>query len=131
MFRSIVVGSNGSPSSARAARHAAYLASLSNAPVYLARAYRLGHDDEAERQHDVEAELHREVASLAADGVDVEGYARVGSAPDVILDIARWKQCDLIVLGNKGMRGMPRLLGSVPNRVSHHAPCTVLIVRTD
>ncbi len=38
---------------------------------------------------------------------------------------------DLIVVGNRGMTGAKRfLLGSVPNKVSHHAPCSVLIVRT-
>jgi nucleotide-binding universal stress UspA family protein len=36
----------------------------------------------------------------------------------------------MIVVGNKGMRGARRVLGSVPNRVSHHAACCVLIVQT-
>ena len=37
----------------------------------------------------------------------------------------------MIVVGNKGMQGSRRfLLGSVPDKVSHHAPCSVLIVRT-
>jgi nucleotide-binding universal stress UspA family protein len=131
VFRSIVVGTNGKASSARAARHAAHLALLSDASVYLVRAYRLGLDDDAETQEDVETDLHRDVHALAAEGVQVEGYARVGGASDVILDMARWKAADLIVLGNHGMRGARRLLGSVPNHVSHHAPCAVLIVRTD
>ena len=39
---------------------------------------------------------------------------------------------DLIVVGNKGMTGARRyLLGGVPNKISHHAPCSVMIVRTD
>ncbi len=38
---------------------------------------------------------------------------------------------DLLVVGNKGMTGAKRfLLGSVPNKVSHHAPCSVMIIRT-
>ena len=38
---------------------------------------------------------------------------------------------DLVVVGNKGMTGARRfLLGSVPNNISHHAPCSVLIVKT-
>ena len=41
------------------------------------------------------------------------------------------ESADLIVVGNKGMTGAKRfLLGSVPNKVSHHAPCSVLIIRT-
>jgi nucleotide-binding universal stress UspA family protein len=61
----------------------------------------------------------------------VETYARVGAAADAILDVAEEQASDLIVVGNRGMTGATRfLLGSVPNKVSHHAPCSVLIVRT-
>jgi len=57
--------------------------------------------------------------------------ARQGDAADAILDIAEEQRSELIVVGNKGMTGAKRfLLGSVPNKVSHHAPCSVLIVRT-
>jgi nucleotide-binding universal stress UspA family protein len=45
--------------------------------------------------------------------------------------VAEERGSDLIVVGNKGMTGAKRfLLGSVPNKVSHHAPCSVLIIRT-
>jgi nucleotide-binding universal stress UspA family protein len=61
----------------------------------------------------------------------IETYARVGDAADAILDVAEEHKCDLIVVGNKGMTGAKRfLLGSVPNKVSNHAPCSVLIIRT-
>ncbi len=61
----------------------------------------------------------------------VETFARVGDAADAILDVAEEQGCDLIVVGHKGMTGATRfLLGSVPNKVSHHAPCSVMIVRT-
>ena len=44
----------------------------------------------------------------------------------------RTTRADLIVVGNQGMTGARRfLLGSVPNRVAHHTPCDVLIVKTD
>jgi nucleotide-binding universal stress UspA family protein len=62
---------------------------------------------------------------------EVETVARQGDAADAIIDVAEEQAADLIVVGNKGMTGAKRfLLGSVPNRVSHHAPCSVLIVRT-
>ena len=58
-------------------------------------------------------------------------YAREGDPADAILDVAEELGADLIVVGNKGMTGAKRfLLGSVPNQVSHHAPCAVMIVRT-
>ena len=64
-------------------------------------------------------------------GVDVNTYAREGDPADAILDVAEETRASLIVVGNKGMTGARRfLLGSVPNKISHHAPCGVYIVRT-
>jgi nucleotide-binding universal stress UspA family protein len=63
--------------------------------------------------------------------VAVDVYARQGDPADAILDVAEELKADLIIVGNKGMTGAKRfLLGSVPNKVSHHAPCSVLIIRT-
>ena len=65
-------------------------------------------------------------------GVEAECYARRGDPAEAILDVAEEQDADLIVVGSKGMHGSRRfLLGSVPDKVSHHAPCSVLIVRTD
>src|SRR5581483_10261643 len=81
---------------------------------------------------DVVALLERARTQASTGGVaEVETFARVGDAADAIVDVAEEQRCDLIVVGNKGMTGAKRfLLGSVPNKVSHHAPCSVLIVRT-
>ncbi|HZN14094.1 MAG TPA: universal stress protein [Acidimicrobiales bacterium] len=128
MFSAIVVGTDGSPTAARAVAHAAMLTKVSNAALYVVRAYRIGTHDEAERQEDVERDLHHDILALAGDGIEAEAYARVGPASDVILDLARWKEADLIVMGNGGTHGARRILGSVSNSVSHHAPCTVLLV---
>ena len=63
---------------------------------------------------------------------DVDWEARAGHPADVILDIATERSADLIVVGNKGMTGARRyVLGGVADKVSHHAPCSVMIVRTD
>jgi nucleotide-binding universal stress UspA family protein len=48
-----------------------------------------------------------------------------------LVRIADEQVAQMIVLGNRGMTGARRVLGSVPNRVSHHAPCDVLIVTTN
>ena len=83
-------------------------------------------------REDVDATLERgrRRASREA-GVEVETFAREGDPADAILDVAEEQDADLIVVGNKGMTGAKRfLLGSVPNKVSHHAPCSVLIIRT-
>jgi nucleotide-binding universal stress UspA family protein len=50
---------------------------------------------------------------------------------DALLEIAEREGADLIVVGNRGMHGVSRMLGSVPNKVSHRARCHVLIVATD
>jgi len=61
----------------------------------------------------------------------VHKHARTGDAADAIIDVAEEVGADLIMVGNKGMTGAKRfLLGSVPNKISHHATCSVLIVHT-
>jgi nucleotide-binding universal stress UspA family protein len=67
---------------------------------------------------------------VTAAGVDVTTYARQGDPAAALLDVAEERRADLIVVGNKGMTGADRfLLGSVPNKVTHHAPCSVLVIR--
>jgi nucleotide-binding universal stress UspA family protein len=64
-------------------------------------------------------------------GIEVSTHAREGDPADAIIDVAEETNADLVIVGNKGMTGARRfLLGSVPNKISHHAPCSVLIVRT-
>jgi nucleotide-binding universal stress UspA family protein len=76
--------------------------------------------------------LMRSARPAEDQGVEVEFEARAGHPADVILDVATERGVDLIVIGNKGMAGTKRyLLGGVPNKISHHAPCSVMIVRTD
>jgi nucleotide-binding universal stress UspA family protein len=82
-------------------------------------------------REDVDATLGAAAEAARSAGVEVVTYARQGDPADAILDVAEEQGADLIVVGNKGMTGARRfLLGSVPNRVSHHAPCSVLIIRT-
>jgi nucleotide-binding universal stress UspA family protein len=146
MFRSIVVGTDGSDTARQAVREAVELAAALGASIELVSAYepvagqRLREQArEAPRdlqwlinvREDVEATLREAAAEVEAAGVPVRTYAREGDPADAILDVAEERGADLIVVGNKGMTGAKRfLLGSVPNKVSHHAPCSVLIIRT-
>ncbi len=146
MFRSILVGTDGSDTAREAVRQAVDLARELGAGLQVVSAYgpvpasRLR---EEERQappdvqwtigprEDVEAILEAVVEEAGAAGVRAEFHARQGDPADAILDVAEETGADLIVVGNKGMTGAKRfLLGSVPNKVSHHAPCSVLIIRT-
>ena len=82
-------------------------------------------------REDVEVTLEAAAAVAREAGVTVNVYPRQGDPADAILDVAEEQNADLVIVGNKGMTGAKRfLLGSVPNKVSHHAPCSVLIIRT-
>jgi nucleotide-binding universal stress UspA family protein len=146
MFGSIVVGTDGSDTANEAVRQATELAKAVGASVYVVSAYepvasqRLREERQqvpadmewmVNPREDVEATLREASETLDGAGVGVETYAREGDPADAILDVAEEQGADLIVVGNKGMTGAKRfLLGSVPNKVSHHAPCSVMIIRT-
>ncbi|HEV3229573.1 MAG TPA: universal stress protein [Solirubrobacteraceae bacterium] len=146
MFKSIVVGTDGSDTAKKAVSQAADLAKSIGAEVHIVSAYepvpstRLREEAvEAPEdlqwminpREDVDATLKDAAAEVEAAGVKVETYARQGDPADAILDVAEERNADLIIVGNKGMTGAKRfLLGSVPNKVSHHAPSSVLIIRT-
>ena len=147
MFRSILVGTDGSDTAQAALGRAIELAAGLGARLHIVSAYEpvadprlLGEQVVAPKdvqwainpRGDVLTLLEAARAEALSGGVTlVETSARQGDAADAILDVAEEQRSDLIVVGNKGMTGAKRfLLGSVPNKVSHHAPCSVLIVRT-
>ena len=146
MFGSIVVGTDGSETAGEAVRQATELAKAIGASVYLVSAFepvgnqRLREERQqvpedmswmVNEREDVNATLRDAEEQLKEEGVPVQTFARQGDPADAILDVAEERGADLIVVGNKGMTGAKRfLLGSVPNKVSHHAPCSVLIIRT-
>jgi len=63
-------------------------------------------------------------------GVAVTTHVVRGNPADEIIAVAAKEGVDVVVVGNKGMRGAKRVLGSVPNAVAHKAPSSVLIVNT-
>jgi nucleotide-binding universal stress UspA family protein len=146
MFTSIVVGTDGSDTAGQAVRQAVDLARAVGAKIDLVSAYepvpaqRLREErrDAPEDlqwainpREDVDTTLETAAAIAREAGVEVSIYPRQGDPADAILDVAEEREADLIIVGNKGMTGARRfLLGSVPNKVSHHAPCSVLIIRT-
>ena len=146
MFGSIVVGTDGSETANEAVRQATELANAVGATIHLVSAFepvssqRLREERQqapddlqwaVNAREDVDGTLKDASEKIKEGGVKVETYARQGDPADAILDVAEEKNADLIVVGNKGMTGAKRfLLGSVPNKVSHHAPCSVMIIRT-
>jgi nucleotide-binding universal stress UspA family protein len=146
VFKRIVVGTDGSETAAEAVRQAVELAKLTGATLSLVSAYqpasgRRVQAEQAEAPADVQYEIGpREDVNLVLDaaaadakkeGLEVQTHPVEADPADAILNVAEETKADLIVVGNKGMTGARRyLLGSVPNNVSHHAPCSVMIVRT-
>lgn len=146
-FATIVAGTDGSATAGSAVSHAIGLALKLGSRLVIVSAYepvseprRGGEQAHAPPDFQWAVGPHADVVALLAQArteaeragvAQVETFARQGDAADAILDVAEEQEADLIVIGNKGMTGAKRfLLGSVPNKVSHHAPCSVLIVRT-
>jgi nucleotide-binding universal stress UspA family protein len=146
VFTRIVVGTDGSDSAGQAVAQAVELAKLSGAQLSIVSAYApvssrrvQGERDAAPAdvqyeigpREDVNLVLDAAAAEARQAGVEVQTHPVEGDPADGIIDVAEQTKADLIVVGNKGMKGTRRyFLGSVPNNVSHHAPCSVIIVRT-
>jgi nucleotide-binding universal stress UspA family protein len=146
VFTRIVVGTDGSETAAEAVRQAIDLARLSKAELNIVSAFepvskrRIKHEQqdapadvqyEINPREDVNLVLEAAATSAKQEGIDVRTHPVEGNPADAILNTAEKVEADLIVVGNKGMAGARRfVLGSVPNNVSHHAPCSVIIVRT-
>jgi nucleotide-binding universal stress UspA family protein len=142
---SMLVATDGSETAKLAVDRAAELASSLGARVHVLTAYKplqarvapgRAVDPEVSQWRiadDARADaiLDEAVSTLRLRGVTAEPHARSGDPADAILDLAEELATDLIVVGSKGLTGARRfLLGSVPSKVSHHAPCDVLIVHT-
>jgi nucleotide-binding universal stress UspA family protein len=146
LIGSMVVGTDGSETASEAVRQATELARRLGAKVHVVSAYepvpeaRLREERQqvppdmqwmVNPREDVDETLTTAAQGIEEAGVEVETHAREGDPADAILDVAEEQEADLIVVGNKGMTGAKRfLLGSVPNKISHHAPCSVMIIRT-
>jgi nucleotide-binding universal stress UspA family protein len=146
LFERIVVGTDGSGTAAEAVRQAVELAKAMGASLEIVSAYEPIPQERLREEssevpgdvahgigprEDVNAHLEKAAGTARDAGVDTNTHAREGEPADAILDVAEETKADLVVVGNKGMTGAKRfLLGSVPNKVSHHARCGVYIVRT-
>ncbi len=146
MFERIVVGTDGSETAAEAVRQATELARATGAkldvvsayePVPAARLREEAGDIPGDVAHvvgpkeDVNVILEAAAGLAKEAGVEVNTHPREGDPADAILTVAEEVKASVIVVGNKGMTGARRfLLGSVPNKISHHAPCSVYIART-
>lgn len=143
MYTSIVVGTDGSSTSAKAVANAVELAAMSGAhlhiamvtpriPMLVAPDMIVAAAEWGEASEQSTRLALAEAASVAAEAaVETTTHALTGDAADALLSLVERVDADLLVIGNRGMQGARRfLLGSVSSRCAHHAECNVLIVQT-
>jgi len=145
MFQTIVVGTDGSPTAHRAVDAAIELARSQRATLHIVTVYRpLTEREIADRRRGLQPARRDEIddatearsvldevrTTATAAGIDAELHARLGDPGSALVDCATEVNADLVIVGNKGMKGVRRVLGSIPNHVAHSAQCSVLIVDT-
>ena len=144
MLETIAVGTDGSETAQRAVDFAMDMAERYDAKLVLASAYRpvsetrlTGERDAAPADVQWSVNPNQEVEDILRNaeetardrGLKFVSEARTGDPADVLVAIAGDAGADVLVVGNKGMHR--RMLGSVPNTISHKATCSVVIVKTD
>ena len=143
MIKAIGVGTDGSETAKKAVDFAMDMAERYGAKLVIASAYKPVSEDRLRKEQvdapqeiqwsinpteEVDATLRAVEEQAGERGLDYVSEARNGDPADVLCDIAGDYEVDVMVVGNKGMDR--RILGSVPNTVSHKAPCSVMIVKT-
>lgn len=139
MFNVVVVGADGSPTARRAVEAATEMALMSRGVLHIVSAFSpKSYADSSGSKEFVSLSNEGEVESLLQSlsfiaknrGVEVRTHAAKGAPSEVIVKMADELNADLVVVGNKGMKGVRRVLGSVPNSVVHSVNCSVAVIDT-
>jgi nucleotide-binding universal stress UspA family protein len=139
MFEKILVGADGSDTARRAVEAAAEIAVMSKGELHIASAdapksFKVTSSGEKFEAVDTETEVDSllQVVSFVTKKYGIEPilHPSHGDPAEALVAIADELGADLIVVGNLGMKGVRRVLGSVANSVAHSANCSVLIVDT-
>jgi nucleotide-binding universal stress UspA family protein len=137
----IVVGTDGSETASIALDKSIELAKAFDEPLHVVCAYHPQSVDTRNLPQEfagsvrpdskVQSVLDDATARARRSGVKVEPHAVTGDAADAILDTAESIKAGVIVVGNKGIGSMRRyVLGNIPSKVVHHAPCSTFVVHT-
>jgi nucleotide-binding universal stress UspA family protein len=123
VYQRIIVGTDGSDTAAKAVARAVELAGSTGASLTIMTAAK---PDKGERVV-ADAKARHDASGVAIDTIVVDG-----DPVTALLETTKAGGYDLLVVGNKGMTGVTRFfrLGAVPNKLSHHLPSSMLIVRT-
>jgi nucleotide-binding universal stress UspA family protein len=141
----IIAGTDGSPTAEQAVARAVEIAKALGAPLHIVSGYHppngawmaaaggmpagelMADGAGRERADEIVTRAKRRAAAL---GVQATTHVCTGDPAQALITVAEDQGAQMIVVGNRGMNGARRVLGSVPNRVSHQARCGVLIVPT-
>lgn len=145
MYKTIVVGTDGSDRAGVAFDRALALAKAFRAHLHIVHVVRDRPRDAATMDPATRARLEIDrgldrgdsvtaAALVKADAQGVRGqvHAPRGDPADGLISVAHTTGADLVVVGNRGMGGLRQfVLGTVPARIAHRCPCSLLIVDTD
>jgi nucleotide-binding universal stress UspA family protein len=126
----IVAGTDGSPRAELAVDKAGELAQALGAPVHVVCVPSAIYGQDWPARITAQQIVAGAADRLRSRGITVKTHLPKGDAAPALVAVAENEHAQMIVVGNKGMTGIRRLLGSLPNRVSHQARCDVLIVPT-
>lgn len=138
MYKNIVAGYDGSDRSMRAVEEAADLATAVGASLHLVSAvpkkdtiHEIGESSDKRFMSDTEiaADMLKNVASNYSH-LNISAKAACGAPAQVLLSEADEVNADLIIVGNRHVQGISRVLGSVAEDVAQKAPCAVLVAKT-
>jgi nucleotide-binding universal stress UspA family protein len=146
MINSIVVGTDGSSTADKAVSEAIQIAKANKAKLHVVTAFEDSSLARKQREADqipadmqwafnardaIDATASHAAQLAESEGIEVQAHVRQSSPAGALIEVAEESGADLIVVGNKGMTGAKRFVASsVPNKVTHHAPCSVLVVQT-
>jgi nucleotide-binding universal stress UspA family protein len=138
MISTVAVGTDGTETAAEALRMASEVARRFDAKIVLLSAFDESRSGNASRDREdqwsyspaarLREQLGRAEEDLRRDGLEASVMIGEGDPGEVLVRLAEDCSADVLVVGNKGMQR--RVLGSVPNTVTHKAPCSVIVVKT-
>jgi nucleotide-binding universal stress UspA family protein len=137
----IVVGTDGSNTATEALKTAIQLARVFSQELHVVSAYspdRVStlnippeYAEMIQPQFRVEGVLADAERRCERAGVKASSHPVAGNAAKAILSVAEKVKADLIVVGNRGLSSKKRyLVGNVPSKVVHNAPCAIHVVHT-
>jgi nucleotide-binding universal stress UspA family protein/nitrite reductase/ring-hydroxylating ferredoxin subunit len=127
VFQNIIFGTDGSATARTAEEAATMLARAAGGQLLIVSAYQ----GNSEAKASAEKTVHESRRRAEAAGLQARTAVPEGEPAEALVEVADRADAELVVIGDTGMGQGGRLrLGGVPDRISHAAPCSVLIVRT-